>query len=185
MRIFHLLTAAALLAFVSTAAAAEKEGSVLDHTVKDIKGQDVDLADYKGKVLLIVNTASKCGYTPQYKGLAALHEKYADRGLVVLGFPSNDFGKQEPGTEEEIAEFCSTNYNVQFPMFSKVVVKGPEQCELYEELTSANPEFAGPVKWNFEKFLISRDGKVVGRFASAIGPDAPKLTEQLEAELAK
>ena len=133
----------------------------------------------------MVNTASQCGYTPQYKGLEELHEKYKDKGLVVLGFPANDFGKQEPGTDKEIGEFCQKNYGVKFDMFSKVVVKGDEQCPLYKFLTSSDtdPEFAGDVKWNFEKFLIGRDGRVVQRFRSKVVPEDPSLVAAIEALL--
>lgn len=184
MRTALLWAAVVVLAWTAVAVAADKGESVLDLTVKNIKGQDVNLSEYKGKVLLVVNTASECGFTPQYEGLEKLHETYADQGLVILGFPSNDFGKQEPGTNEEIAEFCTSTYKVKFPMFSKVVVKGPEQCELYKKLTST-PKLEGPVKWNFEKFLISRDGQVVARFPSAAAPESPKVVQQIEHELAK
>lgn len=185
MRIARIALALGLLACAGVSFAAEKEASVLDQKVKNIKGEEVDLADYKGKVLLIVNTASQCGYTPQYEGLQKLHEKYADQGLVVLGFPSNDFGKQEPGTDEEIAEFCTDTYKVAFPMFSKIVVKpGEGQSELYKQLT-AEAEKPGPVKWNFEKFLISRDGKIAGRFPSAVAPEAKPLVSEIEEELSK
>ncbi len=169
MLMTRLVLMLSLTVLGGVALAAEKEASVLDLKVKDIEGKEVNLADYRGKVLLIVNTASQCGYTPQYAGLEKLHEKYGKDGLAVLGFPSNDFGKQEPGNEEQIAEFCSTKYNVQFPMFSKVATKGPEQAELYKVLTTeAKP--TGPVKWNFEKFVISRGGEIVGRFPSAAAP---------------
>lgn len=170
---------------------AAKEGAdvpeVLDFKLPNLKGEEVDLAKYKGKVLLIVNTASECGYTPQYEGLEKLHEKYADQGLAVLGFPANEFGSQEPGSNDEIAEFCKNNYNVQFDMFGKVVVAGPKQIPLYKYLTSGggNPKFAGPVKWNFEKFVISRDGHLVGRYPSAIPPEAPQLIKKIETELKK
>jgi glutathione peroxidase len=132
--------------------------AVLKFKMKSIEGKDVDLAHYNGKVILIVNVASECGYTPQYKGLQALHEKYAKDGLVLLGFPCNQFGKQEPGSEAEIAEFCESKYGVKFDMFGKVEVNGKEACDLYKYLTSkdSNPKFAGPIKWNFEKFLIAQ-----------------------------
>lgn len=166
--------------------AAEKN-NVHNFTMKSIDGKDVSLDKYKGKVLLIVNVASRCGYTPQYKGLEDLHEKYADKGLAVLGVPCNQFGKQEPGTEAEIKEFCSTKYGVKFDMFSKVDVNGDEKCDLYAFLTSKdkNPKTAGDIKWNFEKFLVSKDGKVVARFPSKVKPDDPELTKAIEAELAK
>jgi glutathione peroxidase len=160
---------------------------VLNFKMKSLAGEDVDLSQYQGKVVLIVNTASECGFTPQYEGLEKLHEKYADQGLVILGFPSNDFGQQEPGTDSQIAEFCKNNYNVQFPMFSKVVVNGPKQCDLYKFLTSksTNPKFAGPVKWNFEKFVIARNGQIAARYPSAIAPDSPQVIKRIEKELAK
>jgi glutathione peroxidase len=160
---------------------------VLQFTMKSLVGQDVNLAQYQGKVLLIVNTASKCGFTPQYAGLERLHEKYAERGLAILGFPSNDFGHQEPGTDEQIGQFCKANYGVKFDMFSKVDVKGDNQCPLYQFLTGEQTDkpFAGEVKWNFEKFLISRDGRIVARFRSPVTPESGPLTNAIEAELAK
>jgi glutathione peroxidase len=156
----------ASLTVVSAADPAKKPTSVLDFHVKDIEGKDVDLASYKGKVLLIVNTASQCGLTPQYKDLEAIYEKYKGQGLEVLAFPANEFGKQEPGTNEEIKEFCSSKYNVSFPLFSKIVVKGPGIDPLYDFLTSeaTNPKFAGAIKWNFNKFLVNRKGEVIARF---------------------
>jgi glutathione peroxidase len=168
-----------------------KEGSkvpeVLNFKMKSLDGKEVDLARYQGKVILIVNTASKCGYTPQYKGLEALHEKYADEGLVILGVPSNDFGSQEPGSDEQISEFCSKNYGVKFDMLSKVPVKGQDQAPLYKFLTSkeTDPNFAGPIKWNFTKFLISRQGQIVNRFESKVKPESPEVTGAIEAQLAK
>jgi glutathione peroxidase len=160
---------------------------VLNFTMKSLTGYDVPLSKYQGKVILMVNTASKCGYTPQYKALEALYETYADKGLVILGFPSNDFHHQEPGTDEQIAEFCTKNYGVKFDMFSKVDVIGDTQCDLYRFLTSAetDPAFPGPVKWNFEKFLISRDGRIVNRFRSKTTPDSAEFVAAVEAELAK
>ncbi len=139
---------------------------MLDFHVKDIDGKDVDLAKYKGKVLLIVNTASQCGYTPQYKDLQAIYEKYKDQGFEVLAFPANEFGSQEPGDNQQIKEFCSTNYKVSFPLFSKIVVKGEGIHPLYAFLTSeqTNPKFAGKIAWNFAKFLVNRKGEVIGRF---------------------
>jgi glutathione peroxidase len=159
----------------------------LNFKMKSLDGQDVDLARYQGKVILIVNTASLCGYTPQYKGLEALHEKYSDQGLVVLGVPSNDFGRQEPGSAQEIAQFCSKNYGVKFDMLSKVAVKGVEQVPLYRFLTSkeTDPKFAGPIKWNFTKFLIGRDGQIVNRFESNVKPEDPEVIQAIEGELAK
>lgn len=160
---------------------------VLNFTMKSLAGQDVSLSKYQGKVVMIVNTASKCGYTPQYAGLEALHKKYAAQGLAILGFPANDFGQQEPGSDSEISEFCRKNYGVEFDMFAKVPVTGEKKCALYEYLTSAqtNPKFAGAVKWNFEKFLIGRDGEILNRFRSGVAPDAPELVQTLEAALAQ
>lgn len=168
------------------AAILEGEGAdVLKHTMKSLTGEDIDLSKYQGQVLLIVNTASKCGYTPQYAGLQKLHDAYADRGLQVLGFPCNQFGGQEPGSEGEIAAFCQTNYGVTFPMFAKVDVNGPNQCPLYGELTKADaaPAGAGPIKWNFEKFLVDRSGKIVRHYRSATKPDDKELIQAIEEAL--
>lgn len=153
----------------------------------NIDGTPVNLDTYSGKVLLLVNVASKCGYTPQYAGLQQLYEKYRDEGLVVLGFPANNFGSQEPGTDDEIQAFCTTNYNVTFPMFSKISVKGDDIHPLYAYLTSAesDPQLAGPITWNFNKFLIGRDGSVIGRYDSKVEPLSPELTGDIESALAK
>jgi glutathione peroxidase len=161
-----VLVCVASFAVVTAADPAKKPTSVLDFHVKDIEGKDVDLASYKGKVLLIVNTASQCGLTPQYKDLEAIYEKYKGQGFEVLAFPANEFGKQEPGTNEEIKEFCSTKFNVSFPLFSKIVVKGPGIDPLFDFLTSdaTNPKYAGVIKWNFNKFLVNRKGEVIARF---------------------
>ncbi|MBX3411992.1 MAG: glutathione peroxidase [Pirellulales bacterium] len=182
-----LLVCATLVLPALAAEKEEKVASALDFKMKSLSGKEVDLSKYQGKVVLIVNTASKCGLTPQYEKLEALHEKYVDKGLAILGFPANEFGKQEPGSDTEIAEFCAKNYGVKFDMFSKVVVKGEGQCPLYEFLTSeeTNPKFAGPIKWNFEKFLLDRDGKVIARFAPPVSPDADEVVAAIEAELAK
>ena len=160
--------------------------SVYDFTVKDIEGKDMSLALYKGKVLLIVNTASKCGFTGQYEGLEKLYKTYQDRGLVILGFPANNFLWQEPGTDGEIKQFCSIKFGVTFPMFSKISVKGKNQDPLYAFLTDekANPGFGGAITWNFNKFLVGRDGKVVGRFGSKVEPDSKELVEAVEKALA-
>jgi glutathione peroxidase len=133
-----------------------KVSPVLSFTMKSIDGKDVDLGKYQGKVVLFVNVASECGYTPQYKGLKALHDKYAGKGLAIIGVPANEFGGQEPGSNEQIAKFCTDNYNVKFDMLGKVVVKGPDTCPLYKYLTSkeSNPKFGGDIKWNFTKFLV-------------------------------
>ena len=155
--------------------------SLYDFTVDDIAGAPVRLDRYKGKVVLVVNTASKCGFTPQYKGLEALYRKYRDRGLEVLGFPCNQFGGQEPGSEQEIATFCETNYGVTFPMFAKIDVNGDKAAPLYRYLKSAKPGLLGTeaIKWNFTKFLVDRGGKVIARYAPN---DTP---ESIEADVAK
>jgi glutathione peroxidase len=158
--------------------------AVLQYSVKDIDGKDVNLSQYEGKVLLIVNVASKCGNTPQYKQLEETYKKYHGQGFEILGFPANDFGKQEPGSEAQIKEFCTSNYSVDFPMFSKVVVKGPEKVDLYKYLTENAPK-KGEVTWNFEKFLIGKDGKIAARFAPKTKPDAPEVVKAIETELKK
>src|SRR4051794_7386723 len=160
---------------------------VLNFTVKTIDGQDVNLSQYKGKVVMIVNVASRCGYTPQYKDLEKLYKKYSDKGLVILGFPANDFNHQEPGSDAEIKGFCESKFGVTFPMFSKVVVKGNGQAPLYQFLTGdkTDPEFPGDIEWNFEKFLISKDGKIVNRFKSPVKPMSDEVVKAVEAELAK
>lgn len=158
--------------------------TVSDIAVKTISGKEIKLDEYKGKVLLIVNVASYCGYTRQYSGLEELNKKYGEQGLEVLGFPCNDFGAQEPGTNEEIVQFCETKYGVTFDLFDKVHAKGASQHPLYETLTSSvNP--TGEVAWNFEKFLISKQGEVVARFKSGVAPNDPELIKAIEAELAK
>ncbi len=154
--------------------------NVHEFTLNNIDGKPVPLAEYKGKVVLIVNVASKCGFTPQYTGLEALYEKYKDQGFVIVGVPANNFGSQEPGTNEEIKTFCSRKYNVSFPMMSKVSVKGDDITPLYKYLTTAK---GGDVKWNFTKFLIGKDGQIAERFESAVKPDAPELTSAVEAAL--
>lgn len=181
-----LLLAGVVAACVSPAGAEDKVPEVLSFKMKAINGKEVDLAKYKGKVLLVVNVASACGLTPQYEELEALHEKYGEKGLAVAGFPCNQFGKQEPGSDEEIVKFCQTNYNVKFDLFSKVEVNGEGACPLYKHLTSleTKPAGAGKISWNFEKFLIGRDGKVLARFAPRTAPDAPEVIEAVEAALA-
>jgi glutathione peroxidase len=168
--------------------------SLYDIPVNRIDGAPASLGEYKGKVVLVVNVASKCGLTPQYEGLEKLYETYADKGLVVTGFPANEFGGQEPGTNREVAEFCETRFGVKFPMFEKIVVKGEGQHPLYSALTRAVPAAEGAgdrappdgsVMWNFEKFLLARDGHVARRFAPMIKPDDPALVGAIEAELAK
>ena len=169
---------AVLLAFVAPVLAAP---SVYDFTLPSIDGEKTSLAEYKGKVILMVNVASRCGYTPQYTGLQALYEKYKDKGFVILGFPANNFGAQEPGTNAEIKSFCSLKYNVTFPMFSKVSVKGDDTTPLYQYLTKdANPAVAGEIKWNFTKFLVGKNGKVVQRFEPAITPESAEMSAAIE-----
>ena len=150
-----------------------------------ITGEANSLAAYKGKVVLVVNTASKCGLTPQYKGLEALQKKYADKGFTVIGFPCNDFNGQEPGTAEEIATFCKTKYDVSFPLMAKIHVKGPEQHPLYTALTGKDGAFPGDVKWNFGKFLIGKDGTAIARFEPKQKPEDPEVTAAIDAALAK
>jgi glutathione peroxidase len=187
-----LATLAALLvlssaAIVSAQDSPKKPTSVLDFRVKDIDGKDVDLAKYKGKVLLIVNTASQCGLTPQYKDLQAIYEKYKDRGFEVLAFPANEFGSQEPGDNPQIKEFCSTNYKVGFPLFSKIVVARQGIHPLYAFLTSeqTNPRFAGEIPWNFTKFLVNKKGEVIGRFEPRDTPSSEKVIGEIEKALAE
>ena len=153
--------------------------------IKDIDGKATSLKAYEGKVLLVVNVASKCGLTPQYKALEAAHQKYKDKGFSVLAFPCNDFGAQEPGANDEIKEFCSTKYNVTFPLFDKLHVKGPEQHALYTALSGKDSPFPGDVKWNFGKFLIGRDGRIIKRFEPRVAPDSPEVAEAIEAALAE
>ncbi|MGH1366778.1 MAG: glutathione peroxidase [Calditrichia bacterium] len=159
--------------------------SIYDFEVNSIDGEPVSLKEYKNKVLLIVNVASKCGFTPQYTGLQNLYETYHDKGLEILGFPANDFLWQEPGSDDQIKEFCSLEYGVSFPMFSKISVKGKSQHPLYSYLTddSSHPGFGGNVKWNFAKFLVGRDGSVCGRFGSRTEPSSSKLIRAIEAAL--
>jgi glutathione peroxidase len=168
-------------------ASPKKPTSVLDFTMKDIDGKDVPLAKYQGKVLLIVNTASQCGYTPQYKELQGIYQKYKDQGFEVLAFPANEFGAQEPGSDEQIKQFCSTKYKVSFPLFSKIVVKGKGIHPLYEYLTTevTNVKHAGPIPWNFAKFVVNRKGEVVARFEPGVKPDSSALTTVVEEALAQ
>jgi glutathione peroxidase len=165
-------------------AIAVSAGSLYDIPIKDIDGKPTSLKAYQGKVLLIVNVASHCGFTPQYKGLESLYEKYKSQGLVILGFPCNQFGQQEPGTAQEIKQFCSSNYHVTFPMFEKIEVNGADRHPLYVSLAGTDSPFAGDIKWNFSKFLVSRDGKIVKRFESKVAPDSPELVSAIESALA-
>ena len=181
------LLAAASLTLMSHASADHHEGDAptpLDHTVESLEGKQVDLSEYKGKVVLIVNTASKCGATPQYGPLEALYEKHKDEGLVVVGFPCNQFGSQEPGTAEDIAEFCEKNYGVSFPMMAKVDVNGPDASPVYKELTEFDKD-PGAVRWNFEKFLVGKDGNVVARFRTQTKPDSEEVVSAIQSELKK
>lgn len=164
-----------------------KVPAALNFTLNSIDGTPVSLSRYQGNVVLMVNVASECGYTPQYAGLEELHRKYAPKGLRILGFPANDFGAQEPGTNPEISEFCKKNYGVEFDMFSKIVVRGNGQAPLYKFLTSTetNPKFAGQVDWNFEKFLIGRNGEVIGRFLSEVEPLSNQVVRAIENALAQ
>jgi glutathione peroxidase len=152
--------------------------------VKDIDGKDTSLKAYQGKVLLVVNVASKCGLTPQYKGLEAIHEKYKEKGFSVLGFPCNQFAGQEPGSNEQIKEFCASTYKVTFPLFDKIDVNGPNRHPLYEALAGKDSPYPGDIKWNFGKFLIGRDGKIVKRFEPRTTPDSAEVTQAIEAALA-
>ncbi|MCU0645539.1 MAG: glutathione peroxidase [bacterium] len=156
--------------------------SIYDFTVKDIDGKDVKLEQFKGKAILIVNVASKCGFTSQYEGLQKVYSQYKDRGFVILGFPANNFLGQEPGTNEEIKQFCSLNYNVTFPMFSKISVKGKDIDPLYKFLTEkeTNPEFSGDISWNFNKFLVDPEGKIVARFGSRAKPESEEVIQAIE-----
>jgi len=163
-------------------AAAFGESNIYDFTMNSIQGKPMPLADFKGKVLLLVNVASRCGYTPQYDGLEALYEKYKAKGLVVLGFPANNFGAQEPGTNAEIKDFCERTYHVKFPMYAKVSVKGTDKTPLYQFLTStaANPSTGGEIQWNFTKFLVDRNGKVIQRFEPAVEPQSTEVISAIE-----
>ena len=185
LAVLAVLSASALW---STAQAEEKTvpASPLEFKVQDIAGKEVDLQQYKGKVVLIVNVASKCGLTKQYTALQALHEKYKDQGLAILGFPANNFGGQEPGTNEEIQQFCSSRFHVSFDMFAKVSVKGDDIAPLFQWLTSeeTNKGHAGEIAWNFNKFLVGRDGKVIERFEPRTAPDEEAVTKAIEAALA-
>ncbi len=161
--------------------------SIYDFIVNDIDGKEIKLEQFKGKAMVIVNVASKCGYTPQYEGLQEIYEKYKDEGLVVLGFPANNFRNQEPGSNEEIKQFCRVNYGVTFPMFEKISIKGDDIAPLYKYLTSqeTNPEFHGEITWNFNKFVIDRNGNIVNRFESNVEPESKQFIEAIESALNK
>ena len=173
------------LLFAASFLVAADAKSIYDFTLNSIDGQPISLKSYKGKVVLLVNVASKCGYTPQYKGLEALYEKYKDKGFVIVGVPANNFMRQEPGTNEEIKTFCSRKYNVTFPMMSKVSVLGDDKTPLYRYLTDkdSDPKFAGDIKWNFTKFLFDRNGNPVARFEPAVTPDSAEVQAAIESTL--
>jgi glutathione peroxidase len=169
-----------------TAASLYAASNIYDFTLPLLNGKAAPLASYKGKVVLVVNVASRCGFTPQYTALEATYEKYKDQGFVIIGFPANNFGGQEPGTNEEIQKFCTGKYNVTFPVYGKVSVKGDDQTPLYSYLTKeANPSVAGDIEWNFTKFLVDRNGNVVQRFESAVTPDSPEVIAAIETQLKK
>jgi glutathione peroxidase len=176
----YFLSGALLIMATSLFAAS----GIYSFTLNSIDGKPAPLADYKGKVVLVVNVASQCGYTPQYSALEAVYEKYRDQGFVILGFPANNFGAQEPGTNEEIKTFCTRKYSVTFPMYSKISVKGDDQAPLYAYLTKqTGPGIAGDIKWNFTKFLVDRNGKVTQRFESAVTPDSKEVVAAIEKQL--
>lgn len=177
-------TIALLFVFSLMTNLAVHAASIYDISVKDIDGKTVSLADYKGKVLLIVNVASKCGFTPQYTALEATYKKYADQGFVILGFPCNQFHAQEPGTDAEIKAFCTSKYDVTFPLFDKIEVNGANRHPLYVMLAGKDSPFPGDITWNFNKFLIGKDGQILKRFDSKITPDSPEITTAIENALA-
>jgi glutathione peroxidase len=170
------------ISLIVFAAALSGAASIYEFTLNSIDGAPAPLADLRGKVALLVNVASKCGYTPQYAALETVYEKYKDKGLVIAGFPANNFGAQEPGTNEEIKTFCTRKYSVTFPMYSKISVKGPDIAPLYAYLTQST---GGDIKWNFTKILVGRDGKIIARFEPAVTPDSPQVTSAIEKALAQ
>lgn len=186
----HRRLAFALVGLVATCATSlahgeEKVPAALDFTMKTLDGKEVKLSDYQGKVLLVVNVASECGLTPQYEQLQALHDKYAEKGLTVVGFPCNQFGKQEPGSAEDIKSFCTDNYGVKFDMMEKVDVNGEDACDFYKNLTALDlkPKGAGKVSWNFEKIVFNRSGEPIARFQPRTKPDDKEVLDVIEAEL--
>ncbi|MBP3954208.1 glutathione peroxidase [Gemmata sp. G18] len=188
MKVLFVAAVAALASLTAVGHAEDKKVTgPLQYKMKDIDGKDLELSKYKGKVVLFVNVASECGLTKQYAGLQELYKKYEKDGFVLVGVPANEFGKQEPGSDEEIKKFCSTEYKVTFPMLSKVVVKGDGQVPLYKTLVEATPNNGKveQVSWNFEKFLVGRDGKVIARFKPTVEPNAPELAKAIKAELEK
>ncbi len=189
-QLFTILAVGAVCAsqfFSNTTLAEKAKPTVLDQEVKSLEGKKVDLSEYKGKVVMIVNVASRCGATPQYEALQDLYETFKDDGLVVIGFPCNQFGKQEPGSAGDIRTFCTKNYGVTFPMMSKIDVNGDEAAPIYKKLTATEtkPKKPGPIGWNFEKFLIDRNGNVAARYGTSTQPDDTKVVTQIKAELAK
>jgi glutathione peroxidase len=178
--IFLLAALVAALQVVSAHAA----DSIYSIPLKDIDGKDTSLKPYQGKVMLVVNVASKCGYTPQYEQLESIYKQYSDKGFTIVGFPCNQFGGQEPKAEADIKEFCTSKYNVTFPMFSKIEVNGANRNPVYTVLAGQGSPYAGDIKWNFTKFLVGRDGKILKRFESKVKPDAPEVTQAIEAALA-
>jgi glutathione peroxidase len=173
-----------IMAGLTTAGSLFAASGIYSFTLNSIDGKPAPLADYKGKVILVVNVASQCGYTPQYSALETTYEKYKDQGFVILGFPANNFGSQEPGTNEEIKTFCTRKYSVTFPVYAKISVKGADQAPLYSYLTNDTaPAIRGDIKWNFTKFLIDRNGNVVQRFESAVTPDSKEVISAIEAHL--
>jgi glutathione peroxidase len=180
MKIFAWLAAFSLMTTIAAHTA-----PIYDIKVKDIDGKNVSLSDYKGKVLLIVNVASKCGFTPQYKALEATYKKYQDKGFVILGFPCNQFGAQEPGTDDEIKQFCTSKYFITFPLFDKIEVNGAGRHPLYQILAGKDSPFPGDIRWNFTKFVIGKDGQILNRFDSKVTPDSPEVISSIESALAK
>jgi glutathione peroxidase len=172
-----------LCSLIAMTTLATHAASIYDIKLKDIDGKDTTLAAYKGKVVLIVNVASKCGYTKQYAGLETIYQKYKDQGFVILGFPCNQFGGQEPGTNEEIKQFCSSKYSVTFPLFDKIEVNGAQRHPLYVSLAGKDSPFPGDIKWNFNKFLIGKDGQILKRFDSKVAPESEELTQAITSAL--
>ena len=179
-----IITVIVFLSLIVLQVVSAQASSLYDIPLKDIDGKPTSLAAYKGKVLLIVNVASKCGNTPQYAALEAMQKKYESKGFTVLGFPCNDFAGQEPGSAEQIKEFCSSTYSVTFPLFEKLHVKGPEQHPLYAALTGKDSPVPGPIDWNFAKFVIGRDGKIITRFKASVKPDTEQVTSAVEQAIA-
>ena len=189
-KILKLFTSIALIVSSSINArinekGGEKSDNINDIVVKDTDGKNVKLSEYNGKVLLIVNVASECGFTKQYSGLEKIYEKYKDKGFEILAFPCNDFGGQEPGSNEEIKNFCTTKFSVSFKIFDKIKILGKEKSSLYKRLTDNTVTKSGEVKWNFEKFLISKEGKIISRFPSIVTPESDEITNAIETELNK